>query len=210
MKGFKDSSGKFHPITDYKKEPRKKRLDYKDPELVANIGVKLNKTKHNEGIRLKRAGDEGRDFTKSTTKPSYNFIKYIDKFRDSDIARQYMKDGNRYILSSGSFATALANGDMFDALIRADTKNLAKLAEMRITRGEPEFIDYKGSQIQVDTWNEPDGAGHGSYKHAIFPDGSIRNLDVFAIPATQYCQRCHKPYESATSTGECRHCGYEL
>jgi len=52
MKGFKDSKGKFHPIA--QKEPRKKRLDYNDPELVANIGIKLNKTKHNEGIRLRR------------------------------------------------------------------------------------------------------------------------------------------------------------
>lgn len=52
MKGFKDSSGKFHPIT--QKEPRKKRLDYNDPELDANIGIKINKTKHNEGIRLRR------------------------------------------------------------------------------------------------------------------------------------------------------------
>ncbi len=52
MKGFKDSKGKFHPIK--QKEPRKKRLDYNDPELIANIGIKLNKTKHNEGIRLRR------------------------------------------------------------------------------------------------------------------------------------------------------------
>ncbi len=207
VKGFKDAKGNFHPIS----QSRKKRMPTKDM-LTPTGGVKVFHTSKydNEGYRLKRAGDIGKDFSKPTTEPSYNFRNYINKFPDSGIARQYTKYGNFYIKGAGSFATALANGDMFDALIRADPENKKKLAEMGITRGEQEYIDYKGSQIQVDTWNEPDGAGHGSYKHAIFPDGTTRNLDVFARPATQLCQRCHKPYDSATSTGECRHCGWEL
>jgi hypothetical protein len=53
MKGF-TKDGKFHPITDYKKVSRKKRLDYNDPELIQNAGVKITKDESGKNIRMKR------------------------------------------------------------------------------------------------------------------------------------------------------------
>jgi len=61
MKGHMQE-GNFHPHTPYKKT-RKKRLDYTDEELVANIGVKLHKNNSGQIVRMKR--DSKTDYYKS-------------------------------------------------------------------------------------------------------------------------------------------------
>ncbi|MCP6727125.1 MAG: hypothetical protein KJI69_03815 [Patescibacteria group bacterium] len=205
VKGFKDSKGTFHPIT---QSSRKKRMPSKDM-VTPTGGVKVFHTSKydNEGYRLKRTIVEN--------KPSYNWMHYVRAFPDAPISKEYSRSvkeghGDLFLKMGGSFVQALASGDMYRALERADGDNKKRLMEMGIKFGEPEFVDYRGSNIRVETWTEPDGAGHGSYKHAMFPDGTVRNLDVFARPAIQYCWRCHKGYKTGTSTGICKDCGAEL
>lgn len=206
VSGYKDTNNKFHPISISKSKTRKKRLSELE-QPTHPVGIKINKNMHNESIRLKRTIVEN--------KPSYNWMHYIRAFPDAPISKEYsrwVKDGHgdQFLKMGGGFVQALASGDMYSALDRADGDNKRRLAEMGIKFGEPEFVDYKGSNIRVETWMEPDGAGHGSYKHAMFPDGTVRNLDVFARPAIQYCWRCHKGYKTGTSTGICKSCGAEL
>jgi hypothetical protein len=202
VKGF-TKDGKFHPITS-----RKKRMPSKDM-VTPTGGVKVFHTEKydNEGYRLKR--------TILKTEPSFNFMHYVRKFPESPITKEYLRavregHGQMWLRMGGSFVQALASGDMGSALERADGDNKKRLALMGIKFSEPEFVDYRGSNIRVETWKEPDGAGNGSFKHAIFPDGTVRNLDVFARPDIQYCWRCHKGFKTGTSTGTCKNCGAEL
>ena len=87
MKGF-TKDGKFHPITDYK-GVRKKRLDYNDPELIQNAGVKIIKDDSGRNIRMKRRADGSRikklEFKvwKFEDAPDDLKEKIIEKLRDS-------------------------------------------------------------------------------------------------------------------------------
>ena len=93
MKGFKDKKKKFHPIGDYK---RKKRIPA-EKMVEPDVGVKINQSRHNEGLRLKKDTVSNKElekmfeFKSTITKEQSNrefdeFTNSITDFGSGDIA----------------------------------------------------------------------------------------------------------------------------
>jgi hypothetical protein len=70
--------------------------------------------------------------TESVPTPSGTFLRYITKFPDTKIAQSVRKYGyENYIPEAGSFARALARGDLEEAFRRADPENEKILREIQ-------------------------------------------------------------------------------
>lgn len=118
MKGFKDSSGKFHPITN-------------------NNGVRKSRdqTTKTEGVRMKRNQKENiiskedhlRQIENWRENASDLYKIYVNRFPDSHIAMDLKRVG---IPSHGHFGQALYEGRYEDAMYRADAENLVRLHEL--------------------------------------------------------------------------------
>lgn len=76
MKGHKED-GKFHPHKQYKKGVRKKRIPT-DKMVEPKVGVKINSTMHNEGIRLKKDEIKLHPLDKVITNMEKTFETYLN------------------------------------------------------------------------------------------------------------------------------------
>ena len=131
MKGF-TKDGKFHPITDYKKGVRKKRLDYNDPELIQNAGVKITKDGSGKYVRMKR-------------EPS----KYRKKKFENAKIQSLIFNKKKF---TNTTALEWASDHGFKAVKVEPTKNTIRIRQFspnKIKRGtECKTIQFGGSGVQ--------------------------------------------------------------
>ena len=141
MKGHMQD-GKFHPHTN-KKGVRKKRLDYNDPELIQNAGVKITKDENGKFVRMKREQSRYRK----------------KKFENSKIQSLiFPKKGSNKFTNTTALAWASDHG--FKAVKVEPTKNTIRIRQFspnKIKRGtECKTIQFGGSGVQGVLCDTPD------------------------------------------------------